>query len=61
MAAQHELLTIKEAAAIVRVTPFTFWQWIKRRKKNRPPHVRVGPTLIRIPADEFREWIKGKH
>jgi excisionase family DNA binding protein len=55
-----EFMSIKEAAAIIGVYPHTLWRWIRGRHRNCPPHLRVGRRLIRIPRDQFKEWLKEK-
>lgn len=57
---KEQFITIKEAAGILRVTPWTLWSWIKYRKKNAPPSRRFGPNLYRIPVDKFNEYLEGK-
>lgn len=46
-------LTLKEAAAYVRIHPKSFALWLK--KKNGPPVRRFG-NRIRLPKDKFIKW-----
>ena len=53
---RDELLTVEEAAAWLKVTPNTVYEWIKR---DELPVLRLG-RLIRIPKAEVLEMI-GQH
>ncbi|MGH2533406.1 MAG: helix-turn-helix domain-containing protein [Thermomicrobiales bacterium] len=48
--ANTELLTIREAAQILRVSEVTISRWIKQ---GRLPSYRVGPRVIRIRRDDL--------
>ena len=48
---QNELLTVKEAAAYLRVTRVTAWRWCQ---EGMIPAFRIGRTW-RIPRDELLE------
>lgn len=50
-----ELWTIEEAAAYLRTTPGTLYQWRHRRKG--PPARRPGKRLLFDPA-EVRAWLR---
>jgi excisionase family DNA binding protein len=47
---EHELLTIREAAEVLRVSEVTISRWIKQ---GRLPALRVGPRAIRIRRDDL--------
>jgi len=56
--AKVEMITPQEAAGILRISTDLMYDIIRgRRGNNRPPAVKVG-RLYRIPADEFRAWMK---
>lgn len=56
MAEKLELLTPKEVAGILRVSPRTVQRWVKEGKLRA---VRVG-KLWRIPREALEEFIYGK-
>jgi excisionase family DNA binding protein len=49
----RKLLTVQEAAEILRVTPNTVYRWTKR---GRLPVVRLG-YLVRIPASTIENLV----
>lgn len=51
-----KVLTADEAAAILRVTPKTFYTWIKSGKI--PVGRKVGKLWL-VPEDALMEWLKG--
>ena len=54
-------LTPKEAAAYLRVSMWTFYQYMKKpRSKGGPPVRRFGPNCIRLPKRQFIEWANPK-
>ena len=55
-----QFYTIKEAAAMIGIHPWTLWDWIKNKKRNAPPFRRFGPTTIRIPKEKFHEYLNGE-
>ena len=48
MQTSPKLLSVPEAAAILRVSPATLYQWCRRRKV---PHVRLGDRILLDPAE----------
>ena len=53
MSAQHDtdLLTLREAAALLKLTPVTIKRWLKQ---GRLPAYRVGPRAIRIKHEDLQ-------
>jgi excisionase family DNA binding protein len=58
--ASKHYLTLKEAAAYLRVDRKTFHRWTKGPRKDRPPIIKISRNCIRIPIEEFTNWIKSK-
>jgi excisionase family DNA binding protein len=46
------LLTVEEAAALLRIKPGTLYSWVS---KGNVPHRRVG-SLVRFDRDELMQW-----
>jgi excisionase family DNA binding protein len=42
---EHDLLTVKEAASIMRVKPDTLYNWIRTGVLREPLVVRIGKTI----------------
>jgi len=56
--AKAECFTPQEAAGILRISTDLMYDILRgRRGKSRPPAIKAG-RLYRIPADEFRAWMK---
>jgi excisionase family DNA binding protein len=55
LAPKHDLLTVKETAAMLRVTPHTIYQYTRKRCKKPFPAIRVGSAL-RLPRRKVLEW-----
>lgn len=55
MAIKHDLLNVKECAAILRVSTETIYQYTRRRSKKPFPFIKVGHS-IRIPRRKALEW-----
>lgn len=53
----EELLTVKEAAGIVKVNETTIRRWIKEDKLKAK---RLGPKLLRIPASELAAFLSAR-
>ena len=51
------LLTVAEAAAFLQVTTKTVYRHIR---EGRLRSVKVGPRLLRIPAQEFSAFLRNK-
>ncbi len=49
------LLTIAEAASVIRVSPKTMYRYVSERRKGLRGY-RIGGN-VRIKADEFLRWI----
>lgn len=52
----EQLLTIKEMAALLKVSEKTIVEWVQYR---RIPYVRVDGEYIRFRLSDIAEWIKG--
>jgi excisionase family DNA binding protein len=52
--------TLKEAAAYIGVHQKTFYRWTKRPRKDRPPLVKISRHCVRVPVEEFTDWLKNK-
>jgi hypothetical protein len=50
------LLTLREAAYILRVSYKTLFN-LTRRKQNAPPSIRIGKYSPRFPRDDFMKWV----
>ena len=50
---EHAVLTVKEAAAIMRISPSAMYQLVR---ENKAPHIRIGKRKV-IPAARFYEWL----
>jgi hypothetical protein len=50
------LLTLREAAYVLRISYKTFCN-LTRRKRNPPPTIRVGKYSPRFPRDAFMKWV----
>lgn len=53
------MITVKEAAERCRLSPTWFYRRIREKRADAPPHQWYG-KLIRIPDDQFDEWMKGR-
>lgn len=51
----NEVLTPEEAAAILKVTPRTVYEWLK---KGRIPGRKIG-KVWRIPGERLERWVRG--
>lgn len=59
---EHELLTRKEAAYLLRLRPNTLAVWaVKRRFEKELPIVRLGRNLIRYRRSDVQRFIDGAH
>lgn len=57
---EHELLTRKEAAYLLRLRPNTLAVWaVKRRFEKELPIVRLGRNLIRYRRSDVQRFIDG--
>ena len=53
--------TIKEAAAYIGISAKTFRRYLKRSpEKGGPPRRRITSQCVRIPTDQFVDWINTK-
>lgn len=52
---EKTILTVKEAAAIMRVSPSAMYQLVR---ENKAPHITIGKRKI-IPANQFYAWLDG--
>lgn len=50
---EQKILTVREAAAIMRVSPSAMYQLVR---ENRAPHISIGKRKV-IPATRFYEWL----
>lgn len=50
---EKSILTVKEAAAIMRVSPSSLYQLVR---ENKAPHISIGKRKV-IPAARFYEWL----
>lgn len=50
---EQSVLTVREAAAIMRISTSTMYQLIR---ENRAPHISIGKRKV-VPAARFYEWI----
>lgn len=50
---EHKILTVKEAAAIMRVSSSAMYQLVR---ENKAPHISIGKRKV-IPAARFYEWL----
>lgn len=50
------LLTVQEAADLLRVRPGTIYSWVEERPP-RIPVIKLGPRLIRFDRDELLEYV----
>ena len=50
---KQEILTVKEAATLMRISPSAMYQLIR---ENKAPHISIGKRKV-IPAAQFYEWI----
>lgn len=59
--AEDKFITPKEAAGVLKVSIFTFYDWMKNPKRMPGlPVRRFGKRCIRIPRKEFFLWLEGK-
>lgn len=59
---EHELLTRKEAAYLLRLRPNTLAVWaVQRRFEKELPIVRLGRNLIRYRRSDVQRFIDGTH
>lgn len=49
--------TAKQAAKFLNVSTYTLREYLKRNKKNMPPIHHPASKQIRIPKDEFIQWV----
>jgi len=54
---QHRMLTVKEAAAILRISPWSMYELVKSKSDPDLPIKRFGGS-IRFPAEQFLRWAK---
>lgn len=52
---EQRILTIKEAAGIMRVSTSTMYQLVR---EDKAPHISIGKRKV-IPANRFYEWLDG--
>lgn len=52
---EKTVLTVKEAAAIMRISASAMYQLIRQ---NKMPHISVGKRKV-IPANRFYAWLEG--
>lgn len=52
---EKTVLTVKEAAAIMRISASAMYQLIRQ---NKVPHISVGKRKV-IPANRFYAWLEG--
>jgi excisionase family DNA binding protein len=51
-----EFLTVKEVAAALRVPPSWVYERVRKRGKDRMPHLKIGKYL-RFRLSEIRTWV----
>jgi len=56
-AASHSLLTEKEAAALLNVTPSCLQAW--RYRGEGPPFIKISARCVRYEWIDLQEWIDG--
>jgi excisionase family DNA binding protein len=54
-----EWLTIEEVTQDLKLAASTVYALLKS-KKDPIPHIKLGKKSIRVPAVEYREWLKRK-
>lgn len=52
---EKTILTVKEAAAIMRVSASSMYQLVR---ENKAPHISIGKRKV-IPAARFYAWLDG--
>lgn len=58
---QHDLLTRKEAAYLLRLRPNTLAVWaVKRRFEKELPIIRLGKNLIRYRRSDIEKFIESR-
>jgi excisionase family DNA binding protein len=57
MSTAQRWLTVKEAAERCRLSTTWFYRRIRHKRPDAPPHIWLGGT-VRIPAQEFDDWLK---
>lgn len=50
---EQKILTIKEAAGIMRVSPSMMYQLVR---EDKAPHISIGKRKV-IPAERFFKWL----
>ena len=50
---EKAVLTVKEAAAIMRISPSAMYKLIR---ENKAPHISIGKRRV-IPAEPFYAWL----
>lgn len=55
---EHSLLDVREAAALLGISPGTLYHWL--REEGRVPFVRLGPRCVRFRRSDLEEWISQK-
>ncbi|MBR0211208.1 MAG: helix-turn-helix domain-containing protein [Oscillospiraceae bacterium] len=50
---EKTVLTVKEAAAIMRISPSSMYKLVK---ENKAPHICIGKRRV-IPAQPFYNWL----
>jgi excisionase family DNA binding protein len=53
-----ELLTLEEIASALRVSPSWVYERVRKRGKDKMPHLKVGKYL-RFRLKEVRRWVDG--
>ncbi len=51
----NKLLTVKEASAWLRVSPYTLREWIRLRKIRA---VKSGERIIRVEMEALEQWVR---
>lgn len=50
---EKTVLTVKEAAAVMRISPSAMYQLVREKKA---PHISIGKRKV-IPASQFYAWL----
>lgn len=56
--AERPFLRVKETASILRIARQTLYEWW--REGRGPPVLRPSPKVVRIPTDQFFDWLEAR-
>lgn len=54
---ERELLTVKEAAEFIGISPGTFFHWLSEHRVPDKAIVRFSLRCIRLKKSELRKWV----